>query len=136
MIVYNCIIVYDEGQGRFLFCKREKPPYKGLLNLVGGKVEDGEGSEAAAYRELFEETGVKKTDINLVHLMDMTYYSKDIILEIYGGILKHKVVLIEEKQSLFWIDEKENFFDNQRFAGDGNIGHMILQMGVSKQKME
>ena len=39
-------------------CHRQKPPYQGLYNLVGGKAEDGEDGLHAAYRELREETGI------------------------------------------------------------------------------
>ena len=35
----NVILVYDENKEKILMCKRKKNPYKGLLNLVGGKVE-------------------------------------------------------------------------------------------------
>ena len=54
----NVILVYDENKEKILMCKRKKNPYKGLLNLVGGKVEKDELSEHAAYRELYEETGI------------------------------------------------------------------------------
>ena len=127
---YNCVIVYDSVAKKYLFCKRKKPPYKGLFNLVGGKVEDGEDALSAAYRELCEETGISREDIEFVHLMDMLYYKRKVHLEVYSGILKHPVILVEEKQSLFWIDEERDFFDRRYFAGDGNIGHMVYQMHV------
>ena len=41
-----------------LLIKRGKPPGKGLWSLPGGKIEFGESAEAAAVRELFEETQV------------------------------------------------------------------------------
>ena len=41
-----------------LLIKRGKPPGKGLWSLPGGKIEIGETAEAAAVRELFEETQV------------------------------------------------------------------------------
>ena len=72
----NCIVVFDKDKEKLLFCKRAKNPYKGLLNFVGGKVEPEENSENAAYRELFEETGISRRDIKLHRLMDMTYYQK------------------------------------------------------------
>ena len=55
---YNCIMVYNASREKLLFCKRMKDPYKGKLNLVGGKMEPGEDGLAAAYRELEEETGI------------------------------------------------------------------------------
>lgn len=52
-IIDNCIVVFDKDKTKTLFCKRMKEPFKGTLNFVGGKVEPGESSEDAAYRELF-----------------------------------------------------------------------------------
>ena len=59
----NLVLVFDQGMNRILMCKRSKAPYQGLLNLVGGKVEYGEDSLAAAYRELEEETSPFKEQI-------------------------------------------------------------------------
>ena len=47
---YNCIMVYSQDESKLLFCKRTKDPYKGLYNLVGGKIENGEDGFEAAYR--------------------------------------------------------------------------------------
>ena len=44
--------------GQVLLIKRGKAPGKGLWSLPGGKIEGGETAEAAAARELFEETQV------------------------------------------------------------------------------
>lgn len=124
---YNCIVVYEKKRNKFLFCERKENPYKGLLNFVGGKIEKGESSESAAYRELYEETGISPKNIVLFHLMDISYYKRQVMLEIFIGIIEKNVNLIEEKQKLFWISGTENFFDLNRFAGDGNIGHIIYQ---------
>ena len=121
----NCIVVFDKNKEKLLFCKRAKNPYKGLLNFVGGKVELEETSEHAAYRELFEETGIAKKDIKLYRLMDMTYYQKQFVLEIYMGILEYDVPLIEEVNSLEWISIEDDFTDSNRYAGDKNIAHIV-----------
>ena len=36
----NVIVVFDKELKNVLMCKRTKEPYKGLYNLVGGKLED------------------------------------------------------------------------------------------------
>ena len=65
----NVIIVYDKTEEKILMCKREKEPYKGLFNLVGGKLEKDEEEYTAAYRELQEETGISSNDIKLTHII-------------------------------------------------------------------
>jgi 8-oxo-dGTP diphosphatase len=50
-------VVFD-GEGRLLLIRRRNEPYAGRYALPGGFVEAGERVEAAALRELKEETGV------------------------------------------------------------------------------
>lgn len=123
----NVIAVFNKDLTKTLMCKRKKEPYKNLYNFVGGKIEK-DNSVEEAYRELKEETNIAKKDINIVHLMDIFYYKADIELEIYYGVLKNEVNLIEEVNKLKWIDMKENFFDYNKFAGEGNIGHIMIQI--------
>lgn len=125
---YNCIIIYSQDREQLLFCKRTKDPYKGLYNLVGGKIDEGEEGFLAAYRELIEETGITKEDISLYHMMDFTYYNQNCYVEVYAGILRSEICLIEEKNPLVWMDQSEDFFSMEKFAGEGNIGHMIEQV--------
>ena len=122
---YNCIVVFNKSVDKILFCKRMKRPYKGLYNFVGGKVEENETSKEAAYRELYEESGIDNASIELIHLMDTTYYPQEFILEIYTGVLDKDIDLVEELNPLEWLSIDENFADTDRFAGDGNIAHIL-----------
>ena len=131
----NVIIVYNKDENKILMCKREKEPYKGKFNLVGGKVEENEDELCAAYRELEEETGITKEDISLSHLMNFEYTLLDMELELYTGKLDKEVELVEEVNKLYWIDKCENFFDINKFAGEGNIGHMLYQVDYYKDKL-
>ena len=70
----NVIIVFDNEEDKILMCKRTKEPYKGKLNLVGGKVEKEEDELHAAYRELEEETGIKRDDIKLINAFIIIYF--------------------------------------------------------------
>lgn len=131
----NVIIVYDKDEEKILMCKRAKEPYKGKFNLVGGKVELGENELKAAYRELEEETGITNEDIVLTNLMNFEYKMSDIELEVYVGKLNKEVTLIEEVNKLYWLDKDENYFDYTKFAGEGNIGHMLEQVEFYKDKL-
>ena len=100
---FNLIVIFNNDLDKVLFCIRAKEPYKGLYNFVGGKVEEGETNDEAAYRELFEKTGITSTDIELEHIMDLNYFKYQINLQVYYGILKHEVDLTDYKanKSLF-----------------------------------
>ncbi|HSK15020.1 MAG TPA: NUDIX domain-containing protein [Gaiellaceae bacterium] len=50
--------VIVDGEGRILLARRATDPGRGLWDLVGGFVDEGESGEDALRRELEEETGV------------------------------------------------------------------------------
>ena len=131
----NVVIVYNPGESQVLMCKRSKEPYKGMMNFVGGKVEQGESEIDAAYRELFEESGISKQDIRLTHIMNFQYFISGLELEVFAGKLSHEVTLKEEINSLFWVDRNENFCDMNRFAGECNIEHMLQQVDYYKDRI-
>ena len=126
----NLIVIFNKDLNKSLFCIRAKEPYKGLYNFVGGKVEEGESNEEAAYRELFEETGISRKDIKLDHFMDLNYFKYENNIQVYYGVLKHGVILIEEKNKLEWVDINEDLLNNNKFAGNYNIPHIIRQIKV------
>ncbi|MEC0126485.1 NUDIX hydrolase [Paenibacillus pabuli] len=132
---YNVLMIYNKDMDKLLMCKRLRNPYKGLSNLVGGKIERGESGITAAYRELLEETGISDKDIVLHHLMDFKYYFQDCYVEVYVGKLKYGVMVSGDENELYWSDLNKDFFDMSLFAGEGNIGHMIEQVKMSKNKI-
>ena len=126
----NLIVVFSKNLDKVLFCIRAKEPYKGLYNFVGGKVEKGESNDNAAYRELFEETGISHNDIKLDHFMDLNYFKYGNNIQVYYGILQHKVNLVEEKNKLEWVKVDDGLLNNDKFAGNYNIPHIIKQIKV------
>jgi len=59
-----------------LLIKRGKPPKQGEWSIPGGHIEFGEQAEAAALRELKEETGVEAELCGLVDVVDGIFPSK------------------------------------------------------------
>lgn len=127
---YNVIVVFDKDLKKTLMCKRTKEPYIGMYNLVGGKIEKENDCFNEAYRELFEETAITKDDIDLKYFMNIEYVSFNKDLEIYYGILNKDVELVEEVNKLEWVDINDNFFDMSKYAGEGNIGHIIEEIKI------
>jgi 8-oxo-dGTP pyrophosphatase MutT (NUDIX family) len=67
--------------GKVLIAKRIRPP---LWSLPGGRIEPGETPEAAAMRELFEETGVEAEIVALAG-------EREVVLKDEGGGLAARV---------------------------------------------
>ncbi|MEM4699904.1 MAG: NUDIX hydrolase [Candidatus Nezhaarchaeales archaeon] len=79
------VIAIDEG--RILLIKRRDPPDPGLWTVPGGLVELGERVEAAAVREVEEETGVR---VELQRLLDVV---DKIVLDERGRVKYHYVII-------------------------------------------
>ncbi len=127
---YNVIVIFNQDKTKTLMCKRTKEPYQGMYNLVGGKIEkDGDGLHEA-YRELEEETAITKNDVILFHFMNIDYIAFSKSLEVYYGVLNKDVNLIEEVNALEWVDIHDNFFDMNKYAGEGNIGHIMEELKI------
>ena len=126
----NVIVVFDKNLEKILMCKRTKEPYMGLYNFVGGKIEKDNDGLNEAYRELEEETNIKKEDLDLIYFMNLIYVKWNKELEVYYGKLNKEVELVEEVNKLEWINIDDNFFDMNKYAGEGNIGHIIEEIKI------
>ena len=127
---YNVIVIFDKSMKKILMCKRTKEPYIGMYNLVGGKIEKENDGLNESYRELEEETNIKREDTELKHFMNLEYIAFNKRIEIYYGILNKNVHLIEEVNKLEWVDVNDNFFNMKKYAGEGNIGHIIEEIKI------
>ncbi|MBR6767696.1 MAG: NUDIX domain-containing protein [Clostridia bacterium] len=132
---YNAIAIFSEDTLQVLMCKRRKRPYKGLSNFVGGKIEANESGLTAAYRELQEETGITPDDVLLSHLMSFTYPLDHCYLEVYVGKLKHSVTVAGDENELYWSSLDHDFFDASKYAGEGNIGHMMMHIAMHREEV-
>ena len=131
---YNIIVIFNKEMTKTLMCKRTKEPYKGMYNLVGGKIEKENDGLNEAYRELKEETNIQKENIELIHFMNFEYIKFNKYIEVYYGVLNNDVTLIEEVNSLEWVNINDNFFNMNKYAGEGNIGHIIEEIKIYMNK--
>ena len=131
---YNVVVVFDKDFEKTLMCKRTKEPYKGMYNLVGGKIEKEDDGLNEAYRELYEETNISNEDISLEHFMNIEYISFNKMIEVYYGVLNKEVQLVEEVNKLEGVMIDDDFFDMNKYAGEGNIGHIIEEIKIYLSK--
>ena len=62
--------------------------------------------------------------------MDLNDFKYENNLQVYYGILKNEVTLVEEKNKLEWVTINEELLNNEKFAGNYNIPHIIKQIKV------
>ena len=62
--------------------------------------------------------------------MNIEYIALDKLLEVYYGILNKNVELVEEVNKLKWVSTNDNFFDITKYAGEGNIGHILEEIKI------
>ena len=74
-------------EDRVLLVQRRNPPDAGLWGYPGGKIETGETIQAAAMRELLEETGVVAEAAHLLTPFDVLYR------EAAGSLLGHYILM-------------------------------------------
>jgi 8-oxo-dGTP diphosphatase len=66
-LTVDAALVTREARPRVLLIQRAGEPFKGLWALPGGFVEENERLNDAASRELFEETGIRFTDLEQLY---------------------------------------------------------------------
>lgn len=67
--------------------------------------------------------------------MNFKYNMSNIKLEVYVCKLNKNVELVQEFNKLYLIDKNENFFDMNKYAGEGNIGHIVEQIQFYKDRI-
>jgi len=71
-----------------LLIKRDKAPFKGCWSLPGGSIDWGESAEAAAIRELAEETRLLASSLALSHVSDAILRGDD------GKVAAHFTIIV------------------------------------------
>ena len=66
--------------------------------------------------------------------MDLNYFKYENNIQVFYGILKHEVTLVEEKNKLEWLDINDELLNNKKFAGNYNIPHIIRQIKIYLKK--
>ena len=72
---------------KILMINRNKAPFMGMWNCVGGHVEEGEDAKAGAIREIKEEANIEVDDATLISISTWNY--DDDLIYVYVSRLPH-----------------------------------------------
>jgi 8-oxo-dGTP pyrophosphatase MutT (NUDIX family) len=90
--------VFDEdGLARLVLTRRSTnlPSHQGEVAFPGGKVHDGETSEAGALREAYEEVGIRPEEVDVVGPLDeMATVAGRFVLAPFVGVLPSRPALV------------------------------------------
>lgn len=114
--------VIIECQGKILFGLRKNDPGRGMLDLPGGFVDQGESGEEAALREVREETGIELPELrylfslpNRYHYRDLDYDTLDLIFLCPLTELP-QMHAADDLDKLLWIDRSDIVMEQIAFA--------------------
>lgn len=108
--VAAAVAVIIECQGRILFGVRKNEPAKGMLDLPGGFVDPGEPADAAALRELYEETGLRLTTVGYFCSLPNIYPYRGVVYDTLDLIFSAKLDSMPDLKAaddlaeLVWLD--------------------------------
>lgn len=123
-MTYTLTIVFNKDKTKVLMCYNKKQE---AYNFIGGKIEEGETEMEASYRELCEETGISRDEIDLkfvrreaVTANVPTYRTNVWSMFVTTGIFKTVRELRQEKNPLYWLDLDEFNYRLNEMYGNGN----------------
>lgn len=133
-------VVFD-SQNRLLLIRRKNPPFQGQYALPGGFVDVGETTEAAAVRELKEETGLDATSAKLIgvysdpnrdprkHVVSIAYRMEVAHFEVLAGDDAAEAEFVQN-----WAEQKLAF-DHNRIVEDARR-KILKQLERQLKKMK
>jgi len=102
--------VIIECRGKILFGLRKHEPGRGMLDLPGGFVGQGESAEEAARREVQEDTGIELQEIRYLFSLPNCYHYRDMVYDTLDLIFCCRLTeppqmeAADDLEQLLWID--------------------------------
>ena len=122
-------IVFNHDSSELLLMRRKKDPYNGLINGIGGKVDQGESVSSAMDREFNEETGYTTKDILHKEFMMTISFPSEILHAYYIKLKEPKEIIVTENHegTYHWTPISKSLLDcnNTDLAGEGSLSYFI-----------
>jgi 8-oxo-dGTP diphosphatase len=120
------LIVSDRGGRVLILCRSDEDGGVPAWCLPGGRVEDGETIEAAAARELKEETGLRLIDCRVLFDQDsppVSHSGFHVVNTYLECAVEGDVVLNAESTAYAWVGQRDLGAYRMVFGSDQSLGH-------------
>lgn len=129
---YTVCLLFTPDMEHILLVEKQKTEYIGLLNGVGGKVEENETPEECARREIKEETGITRfRKMKWLGILTLPYDCKEMTeteckVYFYAGIMAELWNGQQEKEPMK-LFKTDNILSTMRdkLAGNGDVEYFI-----------
>lgn len=129
---YVVVLLFNKKRDKLLLVKRNKKPYKGCWNGIGGKIEENETPIMAAKRECMEETNISLIDPKL--LVTLVYPFENVLnsnthLNVIYDFVDEVLVKDDEEGHYEWkaIDFVMDIY-NKEIAGLSNLNQFVKEI--------
>ena len=135
--VRTSALIFNKEQNKILLFNVEDRDY---YLLPGGRIEEKENSLEAIKRELKEELDWSIEDIHFLSLSEEFVGENHQINIIYLAKIEKEIDIDSFKGqegewiNFKWVNINDKFFDMEKYAGEGNIGHIIEEIKIELTK--
>lgn len=119
---YVLVLLFDNSKQNVVMMLKNRGPYPGALNFVGGKVEANEPIWKAAIRETLEETQIRIPRHKMVYMLTLTLYTGVVLHVFYSLLYDGQTFTQVEDEELQWVATTRvlNSVNDRSIAGEGN----------------
>lgn len=136
---YTVVVLLNGDGSKVLLEKKDRTLFAGMLNGVGGKIEEGETPEQGAYREILEETSLREEDITMLTWLGTLSLPEqcdtsnaDMYPELwfYSGIVDDESLAkkpVDSTEEIAWysLNNDGRPVTDLKLAGDGDLQYFI-----------
>lgn len=135
---YSVCLLFNGDGSKVLLQKKDRTAFAGMLNGVGGKIEEDENPAQGALREIYEETSIRQQDLerfewlgtlSLPEQCDTDNADKYPELWFFGGVVKDESLAVKpetETEEIGWFMlVGDNPVTDLETAGDGDLEYFI-----------
>jgi ADP-ribose pyrophosphatase YjhB (NUDIX family) len=133
LMIVGCLVHNDKEE--IMLCKRGIEPRKGFWNLPAGFLENNEGADQGAAREVLEETGAK-VRIGELHTVYNVLHAKQVYLTFEAYMIDDHVELTPESTAIQFFKEADIPWDDIAFSSNTHaIKHWISKKSGSVKQL-